>query len=126
MKSPIIQALLLFIFIALASGLTNSEPSSVDFGGDYQIINNSISPLLIGDSVAISIRYSACSDDQTFELHSRTVQDDQAQIWIFWNASQPNCDRQHRKELAFTLPKNILASNSIVLLTPDNKEIKIR
>ena len=118
--------ILLFTFFIGCSEIQSVNTSDeVDFGARYSIITTSNVPTISNGTLISKVSYSGCNDGHEFELKNRMV-NSTAELWLFKQTDDQPCDAYFEEEKTYNLPKSILGSEEIVLITPSEDRISLK
>jgi hypothetical protein len=114
--------------LAVAIGACRAGPDEPGFGrgfGDpYEIVVNispaapDVPPMLVGDSLHVTVAYTGGCRDHEFQLEHR-VRQDTARTWIHHDARGDPCEAYLHDELVLAVPPAVLERDAIVLLNPE-------
>jgi hypothetical protein len=122
----------LFLLFAFATACQDDDdngpppaasPALIDFGAQY-LVNESAEyngvslPVLVGDSLVLGLFYSGCAPGHTFELRSRVLSAQRAEVWIYKLTPDEACQAVFFPTHSFRIPFDVLAREDIVLVSP--------
>lgn len=103
---------------------SSPTPETIDFGASYYIVSNATSPVgdplpvLAGDSLLIEVGHSGCSGDHEFEMRSRILNDNRAELWLYKITPDEGCAAAFSYELSYRVPFDVLSKEEIVFVGP--------
>lgn len=109
-----------------------TDPALIDFGAEYFIndqaeMSNGVQlPVLVGDSLFVGVAHSGCSDNHEFELQTRVLSAQRAEIWLFKVTPDEACQAFFQYNLRYRVPFSVLAKEEIVLVSPGFENFQLR
>ncbi len=100
-------------------------PATISFGALYSINDNAVTqfgvalPALAGDSLLLEVGYSGCSSGHEFELRSRLLNAERAEIWLYKLTPDEACLASFAPRESFRVPIDVLSRNEIDLIGPN-------
>lgn len=124
---------LMFLFVGVLFGCSddddddtppNTAPTIIDFGTNYAVVEGITEPtgieipVLAGDSLWVRVGFSGCSADHEFELRSRLLSENRAEIWLYKITEDEDCAAYFAPNEIHRVPFEVLARNEIYLVGP--------
>ena len=120
------HTLLVFALFLCAGCINDQGDDSVEFGAPYGIGNDESLPVIVDDSLFVSVNYSGCNGHHDFSLEYRVVGEATAEVWLRKLTPGQMCQAYFQEERSFHLPEAVLRCGTVVLLTREGKRIPLR
>lgn len=140
LNSYLIYSLVL-LFTAVLFGCSDDDdddappsptPAIIDFGANYAVLEGATGPtgieipVLAGDSLWVRVGFSGCSADHEFELRSRLLSANRAEVWLYKITEDEDCAAYFAPDEFHRIPFDVLARNEIFLVGPGFYSYQLR
>jgi|AntRauTorcE11898_2_1112593.scaffolds.fasta_scaffold15927_2 hypothetical protein len=117
----ILKYLILILFLSgCGDGIRTIHP---EFGYNYSLNTDFISPEISNDSLKIPVVFDGCDRNHIFDLQYNTSKLSYSEVWLFKKTPTQFCEVSHLEIKTFNLPPEVALTNEIYLLGPKGKRI---